>query len=89
MRKLILMILITVGVSSCGFDTKSEGVEQIRIGMSEERACELLNMEVGEWDEFDTPNEYRYGSNYLSPSGYKKTFWIYVIDGKVTHFHTN
>ena len=86
--KYLFILLITITLTSCGFDTKKEGVEKIRIGMDVKTACCNLNIGVDEWDEFNSPKEYGYGTNYYNGDGRKRTFWIYVVDGKVTRFYS-
>ena len=56
--------------------------------MDVKTACCHLNISVDEWDEFNSPKEYRYGTNYYNGSGRKRTFWMYVVDGKVTKFYS-
>jgi hypothetical protein len=84
--KYILILLLSLSLVSCSFDTKKEGVEKIRIGMDVKTACCHLNISVDEWDDFDSPKTYAYGTNYYNGSGRKRTFWMYVVDGKVTRF---
>ena len=86
MKKILLIFCLVYTLSSCNHSSwiESKQVEQIKVGMSASEVFEILGIDGENWDEWDGES-YRYGRNFISPTGYKCTFWIYVTNGKVTN----
>ena len=89
MKKLLLVLLVFVFITSCNYETKPEMVEQIKIGMTSEEVFEIMPGDSTEWDECNS-GEYRYGWNFKAPGDdySKQTFWVIIENGIVINVYT-
>ena len=88
MKKLLVILMIICSVMSCGhmFELKYKDVYKVRVGMTWlELSVILPDMRP---DEYNAPNELRFGNNYVTEGGRKSTFWVIMNDSIVTNFYS-
>lgn len=68
------------------YDTSSEQVSKVKVGMTKEEVFETLGEEG--WSNYDERG-FQYGYNFKSPGGGKKTFWVTIKNDVVTDISTN
>ena len=87
MKKIFLTIALLVSLVSCketGWTTY-EDVDKLHIGMSYTEVEQIMpNMNI--WS-FYAPNEMRFGHNFWTEVGGRRTVWIILQDSVVTDFY--
>jgi len=85
---LVLSIMITIPILAirAEYDTTSERVSRVEVGMTKQEVFEILGEEG--WSNYDERG-FQYGYNFKSPGGGKKTFWVTIKNDVVTDIATN